>query len=154
MSEEHPFGIRLNSAAEMTALVSDARVIGTIHDGELLIVENSDGSTSVRDAATGESFPLNRNRAATEGFLKAFAEYLRSGPPDAGPTIMTAEQAAERLRAFRNGQLRPASRPTEAPSHSRRLKVLRKRLQAIDGSATGSDSWWSGLIEEAENDLL
>lgn len=156
MRDERPFGIRLYPVAPRTGAVSGTRAIGTVHDGELVVMEHEDGSTWVRDDATGDSSPLNRDRGATEGFLEAFAQYLSSGPPAPGPTTMTAEQAAERLRAFRAGEVRPPSRPSEhrALSHRARLRTLRARLRAVDRAATGPDSWWSGLVEQAEDDLL
>lgn len=154
VSEEQLFGIRLYPVTSR-ADVAGAREIGSVHDGEFLVMEDSDGTTSVYDPATGDRFPLNRDRRATEGFLEAFAEYLSSGPPAPAPVVMTAEQAAERLRAFREGRTRPRSLPSgKRPSHRARLRELRRRLQAIDSAATGPDSWWSGRIEEAENDLL
>ncbi len=155
MREEQLFGIRLYPVTARDETVSGAREIGSVHDGEFLVMEDSDGTTSVCDVATGDCSRLNRDRTATEGFLEAFAEYLSSGPPAPAPTTMTAEQAAERLRAFREGQIRPRKIPPgKGLSHRARLRKLRKRLHAIDSTATGPDSWWSGLIEEAENDLL
>lgn len=155
MREEHPFGIRLYPEAMRADVGSGTREIGSVHDGEFLIMEASDGTTSVHDVATGERTPLNRDRRATEGFLEAFAEYLSAGPPAPTPVTMTAEQAAERLRAFREGHVRPRVPTTgKGLSHRTRLRKLRKRLHAIDSTATGPDSWWSGIIEEAENDLL
>ncbi len=44
----------------------------------------------------------------------------------------------------RDGRLVP---PSTAPAR-------RPRLRAIDSAATGPGSWWSGPLEEAENDLL
>lgn len=155
MSEKHPLGIRLYPVTARDNVLSGAREIGTVHDGEFLVMEDGDGTTSVYDVATGECSPLNRDRSATEGFLEAFTEYLSSGPPAPMPVTMTAEQAAERLRAFREGKVRPRGLPAgNRLSHRTRLSKLRKRLHAIDSTATGPDSWWSGLIEEAENDLL
>lgn len=156
MRDEHLFGVRLHPVAARTDLDSGAREIGVVHDGELLVMEHEDGSIWVRDVATGDTSPLNRDRAATEGFLEAFADYLSSGQPVPGPTTMTAEQAAERLRAFRAGEVRPPSRPSghRAPSHRARLRTLRARLRAVDSAATRPGSWWSGPLEEAENDLL
>jgi hypothetical protein len=155
MREEHLFGIRLYPVAVRADVVSGTREIGSVHDGEFLVIEDSDGTTSVCDVATGVCSPMNRDRAAIEGFLEAFAEYLSSGPPAPTAVTMTAEQAAERLRAFREGQVRPRVLPAgKGLSHRTRLRKLRKRLHEIDSTATGPDSWWSGLIEEAENDLL
>ena len=155
MREEHLFGIRLYPVTVRDDAVSGAREIGSVHDGEFLVMEDIDGTTSMCDVATGDYSPLNRDRRATESFLEAFAEYLSSGPPASAPVTMTAEQAAERLRAFREGQIRPRNLPPgERLSHRTRLGKLRERLHAIDSTATGPDSWWSGLIEEAENDLL
>lgn len=155
MREGYPFGFRLYPATTRAGTASGAREIGSVHDGEFLIMEAGDGTTAVRDVATGQCFPLNRDREATEGFLEAFADYLSSGPAPPGPVTMTAEQATERLRAFREGQIRPPSSPQgKELSHRTRLKKLKKRLHAIDRTATGRGSWWRGLIEEAENDLL
>lgn len=155
MREEHLFGIRLYPATVRADVFSGPREIGSVHDGEFLVMEDSDGTTSVCDVATGDCSPLNRDRRATEGFLDAFAEYLSSGPPAPASMTMTAEQAAERLRAFREGRVRPPVLPAgKGLSHGTRLRKLRKRLRAIDSTATGPDSWWSALIEEAENDLL
>ncbi|WP_425309074.1 hypothetical protein AADG42_10020 [Ammonicoccus fulvus] len=155
MREEHPFGIHLYPATVGANTVPGAREIGNVHGGEFLIMEESDGTTSVCDVATGHFSPLNRDRKATEGFLEAFAEYLSSGSAAPAPVTMTAEQAAERLRAFREGQIRPPVLPAgKELSHRARLRKLRKRLHAIDRPATGPDSWWHALIEEAENDLL
>jgi hypothetical protein len=118
-------------------------------------MENSDGTTSVWGAATGGCSPLNRDRKATEGFLDAFTEYLNSGPAAPAPVTMTVEQAAERLRAFRERQIRPPSLPQGSGlSRRTRLRKLRKRLHAIDRTATRPGSWWRGVIDEAENDLL
>ncbi|MFK4762648.1 hypothetical protein ACI3KS_17100 [Microbacterium sp. ZW T5_45] len=155
MREEHLFGIHLYPATVRLDTAPGAREIGTVHGGEFMITEDRDGTTSVRDVATGHCYPLNRDRKATEGFLEAFAEYLSSGPAVPSPVTMTAEQAAQRLRAFQEGQIRPPSfSPGSGLSHRARLKKLRKRLRAIDRAASGPSSWWSGLIDEAENDLL
>ncbi|ARK05047.1 hypothetical protein B8281_10220 [Cellulosimicrobium sp. TH-20] len=55
--DEHLFGIRLHPVAARTDLDPGAREIGVVHDGELLVVEHEDGSTWVRDVATGDSSP-------------------------------------------------------------------------------------------------
>lgn len=155
MREEHLLGIRLYPTPVSADVVSGTREIGTVHEGAFLVMEDSDGTTSVCDVTTGDCSPLNRDRRATEGFLEAFAEYLSSGPPAPAPVTMTAEQAAERLRAFRAGQVRPPSLPpTKGLSHRARLRKLRRRLHAIDSTATRPESWWSGPIDEAENNLL
>ena len=41
--------------------------------------------------------PLNSSRRGTEGFLEAFGEYLRSGPPPTPPTTYTVVEPAARL---------------------------------------------------------
>lgn len=155
MREEHLFGIHLYPATPRADIGSGDREIGNVYSGEFLVMEGSDGTISVWEVATGHRFPLNRDRKATEGFLASFAEYLSSGPAAPTPVTMRAEQAAERLRAFREGQIRPpSSLPRKELSHRTRLKKLRKQLNAIDRTATGPDSWWRGIIEEAENDQL
>lgn len=84
------FGIHLYPARIRSGDSSGSQEIGTVHDGEFLVMQHSDGTTSVLDVSTGERFPLNRNRRATEGFLDASAEYLGSGPPVPTPVTMTA----------------------------------------------------------------
>lgn len=153
--EEHLFGIHLYPDAARIDAEAGPREIGTVHGGEFVVVENADGTRSVCDVATGDRVPLNRDRKATEGFLDAFEEYVKSGPAVPTGEIMTAEQAAERLRAFREGKVRPRVLPGGTQlSHRTRLRRLRQRLRSIDRPATGRGFWWSGPIEEAENDLL
>lgn len=74
MSEEHLLGIRLYSQTERRDLVPNVRVIGTIHDGESLIVEHSDGSTSVSVVSV---VPLCRPRER-KGRRVSFAKIVSS----------------------------------------------------------------------------
>ncbi|WP_217180264.1 hypothetical protein [Streptomyces sp. AC495_CC817] len=153
-----PLGIVLHEREphRVAGMEREAHVIGSIHDGELLVVEFADdGTTAVLDVDTGEVSALNRDRAATEAFLAAFEEYLRAGPRPQGPVVMTAAQAAERLAAFREGRIVPTpTSPAETP-HPRRLKTLRRRVRAADAAAVSDPaSWWSGPLEQAGDDLL
>ncbi len=134
---------------------ASGRVIGTLFDGELLIVE-LDGSRSlaVLDPRTGALMPLNRDRASAEGFLEAFAHYLAAGPAPSGPTILTAEQAAAKLAALRAGILKPGAARREPVPHAERLRILRETLIRIDPGALGASGWWAGPLEEAGDDLL
>ncbi len=148
-------------AVALTGLV----VVGIVRymSGAEARARRSEGAgESASSGMFGEIVQPNRTHLTEEkerqrlDVVQAFAEYLSSGPPAPGPTTMTAEQAAERLRAFRAGEVRPRSRPSGhgALSHGARLRTLRTRLRAVDSTATGPDSWWSGPVEQAEDDLL
>lgn len=131
------------------------QVIGTLFDGELLIVElDADRSLAVLDPRTGALTPLNQERASAEEFLDAFAHYLAAGPAPTGPTILTAEQAAAKLAALRAGTLKPGTARREPVPHAERLQILRETLTRIDPGALGASGWWAGPLEEAGDDLL
>lgn len=133
----------------------EGRVIGTLLDGELAIVElDEDRSLAVHDPQSGALTPLNRDRASAAGFLEAFAHYLATGPASAGPTILTAEQAAAKLAALRAGTLKPGPARREPVPHAERLRILRETLTRIDPGALGASAWWAGPLEEAGDDLL
>jgi hypothetical protein len=130
-------------------------VIGTVHDDELQIVEfEDDATTAVFDATTGVTHPLNRDRTRLEGFLDALADHLRSGTDDPGPTVMTAEQAAERLAAFRAGRITPDRKPTPEVSDRERVAELRRRLTRIDPAALHPGSWWHLTLEQIDDGIL
>jgi hypothetical protein len=157
-SIDSPLGMVLVDNGEnppAPGLDREAVVIGHIHDGEFLIVEFvADATTAVFDVAGRHTVPLNRDRAATAGFLQAFADYLRSAGPSSGPRVLTADQAAERLAAFRAGKIAPPP-PTAALNHSVRVRNLLRALRRIDPQAAKSPaSWWSGAIEQAKDDLI
>ncbi|WP_402840764.1 hypothetical protein [Microbacterium sp. GXS0129] len=159
-SIDSPLGMVLVDNGEnppAPGLDREAVVIGHVHDGEFLIVEFvADATTAVFDVAGRHTVPLNRDRAATAGFLQAFADYLRSAGPSSGPRVLTADQAAERLAAFRAGKIAPPPPPTAAAlPHSVRVRNLLRALRRIDTqAATSPGSWWSGAIEQAKDDLI
>lgn len=134
---------------------ASGRVIGTLLDGELSIIElDRDRSLAVHDPQSGALTPLNRDRASAEGFLEAFAHYLETGPAPAGPTILSAEQAAAKLAALRAGTLKPGAARCEQLPHAERFRILRETLTRIDPGALGASGWWAGPLEEAGDDLL
>lgn len=133
----------------------EGRVVGMLWAGEHLVVEVvNDRTMRIVDAGTGEWHHLNRNRDAAEVCLAAFSRYMNSGAPTTAPTMMTAEQAAAKLAAFRAGAVVPAP-PVAAPAtHDERLAVLRAALGAADPAALDDSCWWSGPLEEAAGELL
>jgi hypothetical protein len=130
------------------------RVIGRMFGDGFSIEERADGRVVVVRAANGEVIPLNRDREALEEFLEAFEEYVRDGPPPSGPVVRTAAQMAERLALMRAGALKPAAPRTPAVSHERRVERLRKRWEAADPDALGVDGWWTGTLEQAEDEQI
>ncbi|WP_053385850.1 hypothetical protein [Leucobacter japonicus] len=133
----------------------DGRVVGTLWGGEHLVVEVvTDRTMRIVDAGTGEWHHLNRNRDAAEVCLAAFHRYAHSGAPTTAPTMMTAEQAAAKLAAFRAGAIVPAQSVAAPATHDERLAALRAALGAADPAALEDSCWWSGPLEEAADDLL
>jgi hypothetical protein len=130
------------------------RVFGSVHSpAEFLLGEASDdGSTWVVDVATRQAHRLNQDRASTERYLAAFGDYLRDGPADTA-MVLTAQQASERLALLRAGKIKPGVPARRPVAHEVRLRRLLDELRAIDPEAAEA-SWWSGTIEQAEDDLL
>ncbi|MDA3804457.1 SUKH-4 family immunity protein [Clavibacter sp. Sh2036] len=154
---DYPLGFELfapDGAGREEPHGDGSRVIGRIHGDEFSVMERADGRVVVVDRATGEVVPLNRDREALEEFLEAFDEYVRDGPPTSGPVVRTAAQMAERLALMRAGALKPAAPRTPAVSHERRYERLRKRCEAADRDALGVDGWWTGTLEQAEDEQI
>ncbi|WP_081607630.1 SUKH-4 family immunity protein [Rhodococcus triatomae] len=153
-----PFGVRLHSRAVVPPRAGTSRpavVIGTIHGGEFQIVEfEDDATTAAIDASTGVVHPLNRDRTCLECFVDALAAHLRSGMDDPGPTVMTADQATERLAALRAGRITPRIEPVPAVPDRERAAELRRRLNRIDPAALLPGGWWHVTLEQIDDGIL
>jgi hypothetical protein len=93
---------------------------------------------------------MNSSVDALRRFLDLFTEFF--GPSAAAPpTTYTAEQMAERLAAFRRGEIKPA---TPKPDNRKaRVKQLKKTLKEIDRPALKAD-WWSIILEQVDDGIL
>ncbi|GAB3617763.1 hypothetical protein GCM10027416_23200 [Okibacterium endophyticum] len=131
------------------------RVVGHVHSPDEFVVgeDSADGHMWVVDVASGRVHHLNQDRVRTGGFLAAFDEYVRDGRSSDTATMLTAEQASQRLAQLRAGRVRPRAATREVVPHNVRFQRLLARLHEIDPEATSS-SWWAGIIEQARDELL
>ncbi|WP_203995735.1 SUKH-4 family immunity protein [Virgisporangium aurantiacum] len=94
--------------------------------------------------------PMNSSVDALRRFLDLFGEFFATtdGPP---PATYTAEQMAEKLAAFRRGEIKP---PVARPDNrAARIGQLRKTLTAIDEPAIKA-GWWSLILEQVDDGIL
>lgn len=131
-------------------------VLGHLHSREeFLVAEDAvDGSVWVFSADLSTAWPLNASRSALDACLAAFERYLADGPEIFGPVVVSAEEMRERLDRLARGEVSPRKTPKRTVSHRVRMKRLRQDVRSADRSALTSESWWSGVMEEAENDLI
>ncbi|UTX52597.1 SUKH-4 family immunity protein [Leucobacter aridicollis] len=132
------------------------RVIGHLHSPEEFLVaeDAADGSVWVLAADHSAEWPLNVSRSALDACLTAFGRYLDSGSKASGPAVYSADEMRERLERFARGEV--VSRAPQKPPapHRARLKRLHRELKAADRSVFARNSWWSGVLEDAKNNLL
>lgn len=153
-SNEATLGVVLDttaSAAEITAQGARLSVIGYIGDpaGELIAV-GSDGTVWSCSPGRGTRTLLNSSVGALRRFLDLFERFfaVTDAPP---PATYTAEQMAEKLSAFRRGEIRPAAgRPDNRKA---RVKQLKKTLNEIDRPAVAG-GWWSIVLEQVDDGIL
>ncbi len=131
-------------------------VIGHLHSPEEYLVAEDpvDGSVWVFSGDLSTAWPLNTSRSALEECLAAFERYLEDGPENPGPTVFTADEMRERLERHARGETVVRTPPKPALSHRTRMKRLRHDVKEADRSALTRESWWSGALEEAKNDLI
>ncbi|GAA2825881.1 SUKH-4 immunity protein of toxin-antitoxin system [Leucobacter komagatae] len=131
-------------------------VIGHLHSPtEFLVAEDTaDGSVWVLAADLSAEWPLNASRSAFDACLAAFGRYLDAGPSISGPVVYSADEMRERLERFARGEISARAVQKQPVPHRTRLKRLRSELKTADRSALSSDSWWSGALENAKDDLL
>lgn len=131
-------------------------VIGYLHSPEeFLVAEDTvDGSVWVFAVDLSTTWPLNTSRSALDACLAAFEQYFEDGPKNPGTAVFTAEEMRERLERHARGEFvaRESSKP--ALSHGKRMRRLRNDVKMADRSALTRESWWSGVLEEAKNDLI
>lgn len=68
------------------------------------------------------------------------------------PAIYTAEQVAEKLAAFRRGEIKPAA-VRKPDNRNARIKQLKKAVREIDRPAVKA-GWWSLVLEQVDDGIL
>lgn len=153
-SNEATLGVVLDTtglAAEVTVRGARLSVIGYVGEPTTeLVAVGSDGRVWSCSPSGGTGVLLNSSVDALHRFLDLFAQFsaVTDAPP---PAAYTAEQMAEKLAAFRRGEIKPAAgRPDDRKA---RVKRLKKTLSAIDKPAVAAN-WWSVILEQVDDGIL
>ena len=106
------------------------------------------------DAKAEASF-INTNLPSFLSFLAGFQGFLdRARQPDVA-SIMTQEQARERLAALRRGEVRPAAAQATQFDRAAELSKIKLEFKREDPAAfSDKESWWSRILEQAEDGLI
>jgi hypothetical protein len=154
VSNEATLGVVLDTTttpAEVTVDGARLSVIGYVWEPTTELVGlDSAGAVWSYSPDGGSRTPMNSSVAALRGFLDLFGEFF-ADTDDPPPATYTAEQLAEKLAAFRRGEIKPAiSKP-----HNRkaRIKQLKTALRKIDRPAVAA-GWWSLILEQVDDGIL
>lgn len=153
-SNKATLGVVLDTAGLAAEVnVQDARlsIIGYVWDPATeLVAVDSDGVVWSCSLSRGTRILLNSSVDALRRCLDRVEQFFTAddAPP---PAMYTAEQMAERLAAFRRGEIKPAAgRPDDRKA---RIKQLKKDLHDIDSAAVAK-GWWSITLEQVDDGIL
>nr|MDT0656791.1 SUKH-4 family immunity protein [Micromonospora sp. DSM 115978] len=153
-SNKATLGVVLDTAGRAAEVsVGNARlsVIGYVGDPTTeLVAVDSDGGVWSCSPSSGTRTPLNSSVEALRRFLDLFEEFFAAAdvPP---PATYTAEQMAEKLAAFRRGEIKPAA--AKPDNRKARVKQLKKALNDIDRPAV-TTGWWPIILEQVDDGIL
>lgn len=154
MSNEATLGVVLDTTAVPAEVTVDGErlsIIGYLWEptGELVGLDGV-GAVWSYSPDRGSRARMNSSVDALCRFLDLFGKFIAAtdGPP---PATYTAEQMAEKLAAFRRGEIKPAV--GEPDSRAARIKQLKKSLREIDRSAVKA-GWWSLVLEQVDDGIL
>lgn len=153
-SNEATLGVVLDTTvvpAEVTVDGERLSVIGYVWEPTTeLVALDSAGAVWSCSPDDGGRVPMNSSVDALRRFLDLCGEFFAAtdGPP---PATYTAEQAAERLAAFRRGEIKPAARKPD--DRKARVKRLKKALREVDRPAVKA-GWWSLVLEQVDDGIL
>ncbi|MFC5007363.1 SUKH-4 family immunity protein [Dactylosporangium cerinum] len=153
-SNEATLGVVLDTTsvpAEVTVDGERLSVIGYVWEPATELVGlDSAGAVWSYSPDRRSRVPMNSSVDDLRRFLDLFGAFFAAtaGPP---PVTYTAEQMAEKLAAFRRGEIKPAvGRPDNRSAH---LKQLKKTLREIDRPAVKA-GWWSLVLEQVDDGIL
>jgi hypothetical protein len=154
VANEATLGVVLDTTtmpAEVTADGERLSVIGYVWAPSTELVGlGSGGAVWSYSPDRGSRVPMNSSVDALHRFLDVFGEFF-AATDDPPPVTYTAEQMAEKLAAFRRGEIRPAAgRPDNREA---RIKRLKKTLREIDRPAVRA-GWWSLVLEQVDDGIL
>ena len=152
--KEATLGVVLDTAglpAEVNSQDARLSVIGYVWEPTTeLVAVDSGGVVWSYSPSHDTRMLLNSSVDALRCFLDLFEQFfsVTDVPP---PATYTAEQMAEKLAAFRRGEIRPAAgRPDNRKA---RIKQLKKALTEIDRPAVAA-RWWSIILEQVDDGML
>ena len=128
-SNEATLGVVLDTTAMPAEVTVDGErlsIIGYVWEPTTELVGlDSAGAVWLYSPDRGSRAPMNSSVDALRRFLDLFGEFF-AATHDPPPVTYTAEQMAEKLAAFRRGEIKPAvSKPDNRNS---RIKQLKKTL--------------------------
>lgn len=88
-------------------------------------------------------------------FLAGFQDFLERARQIDAVSVMTQEQARERLAALRRGEIRPKAAPPTPFNRAAELSKIKLDLKREDPTAfSDKESWWNRVFEQAEDGLI
>ncbi|GIE94521.1 SUKH-4 family immunity protein [Paractinoplanes rishiriensis] len=154
VSNEAALGVVLDTTtvpAEVTVDGERLSVIGYVWEPTTELVGlDSAGAVWSYSPDRGSRAPMNSSVAALRRFLDSFGEFFAT-TDDPPPATYTAEQMAEKLAAFRRGEIKPAAGKRE--DRKARIKQLKETLREIDEPAAEA-GWWSLILEQVDDGIL
>lgn len=137
--------------AEVTVDGERLSVIGHVWEPSTELV-GLDGAGAVWSYSPGRGgrVLMNSSVDALRRFLDLFGEFFRAAD-DPPPATYTAEEMAEKLAAFRRGEIKPAVRGPD--DRGARVERLKKALSAVDRPAVEA-GWWSLVLEQVDDGIL
>ena len=154
VSNKATLGVVLDTTAVPAELIVDGErlsIIGYVWDPTTELVGlDSVGAVWSCSPGGGSRAPMNSSVAALRRYLDLFGEFFAT-TDDPPPATYTAEQMAEKLAAFRRGEIKPAAGKPD--NRAARVKQLKKRLGEIDPQAVRV-GWWSLVLEQVDDGIL
>ena len=153
-SKDATLGVVLDTTAVPAEVTVDGErlsVIGYVWEPTTeLVAMDSAGAVWSYSPGRGSRAPMNSSVDALRRFLALFGEFFAASD-DPPPATYTAAQMAEKLAAFRRGEIRPAARRPN--DRTARIKRLKTALSEIDGPAVKA-GWWSLALEQVDDGIL
>lgn len=154
VSNQATLGVVLGTTdipAEVTVDGERLAVIGYVWEPSTELVGlDSTGAVWSYTPDRGIRVPMNSSVDALRRFLDLFGEFF-AATDDPPPVTYTAEQMADKLAAFRRGEIKPAVGKPD--NRNARVEQLKKTLREIDKPAVKT-GWWSLVLEQVDDGIL